>query len=272
MRPKSGAFSRYRPRVLTFIVLFAVAAPTVLANLIPTDVVQSGYARNDFEYGWPLIWFWRNLAAKAGGTQFEWRVLRYSWPRFAGNLAIWSVMLAVAVTASEWLVRRYRPRLRWSLRTMLAAIGILAVVCAWGAMLRERANVQDVLIAAIEQQHGGVYLKRWGPDWLDLVGADRFRRRIIGVKLWRYGEIEDFLKRIGRLPDLRHLDLEAGEWTPGMSAALADMRQLRSLRIAVKADERNSDEVLAAIGKLNQLKVLSLSDMIIASDNLSRLA
>ena len=88
MRPKSGAFSRYRPRVLTLIVLIAVAAPAVLANLSPGDVNATGYSIPDVEYGWPLSWYWRNLTVKPPGRRPDWHVLRYSWPRLAGNLAI----------------------------------------------------------------------------------------------------------------------------------------------------------------------------------------
>ena len=281
MRPKAGAFSRYRPRILTLIVLIVVAAPTTLANLSPSDLVTQGYSMKDVEYGWPLIWYWRNLAIKAGDTRGTWHVIRYGWPRLAGNLAIWFVMLAAAGASCEWLVRRYRPRLRWSLRTMLAVVGIFAVFCMWCVGLRNRANVQDSLMAAIEvggqgypdgTVFGRVSLERWGPKWLDLVGADRFRRRIVGVLLRNRDDIEERLKRIGRLPDLRHLDLELHKWTPGMAATLGEMRQLRSLRIgklvssAYEVDECLSDEVLAAIGKLNQLKVFSLSGMKITNE------
>jgi len=164
---------------------------------------------------------------------------------------------------------------------MLAVVGIFAVFCMWCVGLRNRANVQDSLMAAIEvggqgypdgTVFGRVSLERWGPKWLDLVGADRFRRRIVGVLLRNRDDIEERLKRIGRLPDLRHLDLEFHKWTPGMAATLGEMRQLRSLRIgklvssAYEVDECLSDEVLAAIGKLNQLKVFSLSGMKITNE------
>ena len=296
MRPKSGAFSRYRPRVLTLIVLIVVAAPTVLANFSPSNVASTGYSIKDAEYGWPLTWYWRNYALRAGDTRAKWSVVRYNWSRLAGNLAIWSVMLAAVGASCEWLLRRYRPTLNWSLKTMLAAVGLVGVFCMWCVGLREPANDQDSLIATIEvggQWHsdgtvyGSVSLERWGPKWLDLVGVDRFRRRIVGVTLRHDDDIEELLKRIGRIPNLRYLDLQLHKWTPSMTATLGEMRQLRSLRIEKRQlrtswtrklgsfdafDERLSDEILAAIGKLNQLKVLSLNDMLITNKSLQHLA
>ncbi|HVC98604.1 MAG TPA: hypothetical protein VND64_33365 [Pirellulales bacterium] len=282
MRPRFGAFSRYRPRVLTLVVLFAVAAPTVLANFSPTDFTPFGYGgMANVEYGWPLIWYLRNFALKPGDTQAQWHVMGYHWLRLAGNLAIWSVMLVVAGTTCEWLLRRYRPRLRWSLRTMLIAVAILAVFCAWCAMLRDRAIVQDTFIAEIDPHAvafgGPIYLQRWGPKWLDLVGVDRYRRRIAGVNL--NGADEELLKRVGRMPGLRILDLSNFEWTSGVAAALGEMRQLRSLVIRGiyspddnDDNERISDEVLTAVGKLKQLRELRLSEMMITSDSLRHLA
>jgi len=281
MRPKAGAFSRYRPRVLTVIVLVVVAAPTVLANLSPSDPGPILYSVPDVDYGWPFTWYWCNLALKTGDTRSKWYVMRYGWPRLAGNLAIWLVMLAAAGSACEWLVRRCRPRLRWNLRTMLIGVGLAAVPCAWCAAVRDRANLQDSIIAAIEKKQGGVYVERWGPKWLDLVGADRFRRRIVEVWLWNYDDgvaSEELLKRIGRLPDLRHLNLYACELTSGMATALGDLRQLQTLNIVHShlSDggdvERISDQVITAIGKLDRLKVLSLSDIMFTGESLPRLA
>ena len=299
MRPKAGAFSRFRPRVLTLIVLFVVAAPTVLANFTPSDATWVvGYTpQPDFDYGWPFIWYWRNYVTKVGGSGLETQVVRYSWPRLAGNLAIWLVMLAAVGTSCEWLVRRYRPRLRWSLKSMLAAVGIFAVFCMWCVSLRDWANDQDRLIAAIRAQadghlnrdgelYGNVCFEHKGPKWLDLLGANRYTRRIVGVLLNHDDDVDELLKRIGRLPDLRYLDLHLQKWTPGIAATLGEMRQLQTFRIEKKTrtfpfwkpssadafDERNSDEIFGTIGKLKQLKVLTVSDVMFTNECLQHLA
>jgi hypothetical protein len=278
MSPTAGKLTHFRPRTLTLIVLILVAVPTVLANLSNVDkfAFKNEEGRHELPYGWPLIWYWRGLTTLSGGSR-EWFFSRCGWSRLAGNLAIWLVMLAVAGSTCEWLVRRYRPRLRWSLRTMLAAMGVLAVFCAWGAALRDRANFQDRLIAEIEaEEYGHVYLERWGPQWLDLVGADRFRRRIIGAKLSHDGD--DLFRRLARLPDLQYLDLSARP-TPGMAAALGEMPRLRNLRINYGRsfpfdpdDDHDSLECMAAIGRLTRLEMLSLEGSIVTSDGLAHLA
>ncbi|HVC99075.1 MAG TPA: hypothetical protein VND64_35750 [Pirellulales bacterium] len=267
MRPRSGAFSRYRPRILTLIVLFVVAAPTVLANLsfeIPPD---HGLLVN-VSYGWPLIWHWYNLVLSpifCGIRNWD-----YSVSRLAGNLAMWLVMLATAGGSCEWLLRRYRPRLRWSLRTMLAAVGLVAVCCAWFAAARDRANVQDPIIAAIEGREGDVWVERWGPIWLDFIGADRYRRCIIGVQMHGEELDEEFVMRLTGLPRLQYLEINVEQLTPRMAAALADMRQLRSL--GVTGPMHDEKEFLAAIGQMTQLVDLQLQTAMIASESLESLA
>jgi hypothetical protein len=270
---------RFRPRLVTLIVLIAVAAPIVLANLSEGEWPRGwslGVSRF-FLYGWPLIWRWRNCSVGYGSmVVLDWN---FSAARLAVNLTTWLVMLTAVGIACEWLLRRYRPRLRWSLRTMLTAVGLLAVLCAWCTALRDRANVYDSLIAEIHKQNGRVCLGRWGPKWLDVVGADRFRRRIIGASLQTYNDNfdgEELLRRLGKLPDLRYLELSGfvDLWTSGMVAALGDMGQLRILRIESYQQSAVgiSDEELAAIGKLNQLEVLDLQDTRVTNDGLRHLA
>ncbi|HEV7224435.1 MAG TPA: hypothetical protein VGN42_17125 [Pirellulales bacterium] len=264
--------------------LTLVAAPIVLANFAPSDLRHWGFPMTpvptEFEYGWPLIWYWRDLALKPGDIQPKWYVVRYGWLHLVGNLAIWSFILAATGTASELLQRRYRPALRWSLRRMLAAVAIIAVLCAWCAGLRQRARVQDPLIAEIEGRDGLVTMERWGPKWLDLVGAERFRRRIVGVQLYNYDNSTrgGLLNRLGRLPGLRSLYIDADVWTPEMVAALDDLRQLRALHLSGIGtthddyDDRFPHEIFAVVGKLKQLQVLSVSCRLISPDSLRRLA
>ncbi len=258
----------YRPRLATLIVLMVVAAPIVLANLSEdlseelTLGMMGGEFRNPL-YGWPLIWRWRNCVVGYGSmTLLDWN---FSPAGLAGNLATWLVMLAAAGVACEWLLRRYRPRLRWSLRTMLAAVAPLALLCAWCAALRERANVQDPIIAEYgDPWQNALFLDRWGPKWLDLVGADRFRRRVVGVNLTalRHDPIdEELLKRWGRLPYLSNLVVRASDLTPDTAAVLGEMWQLRMLRIEFSnADDATAHACLASVGKLTRLERLCLDE------------
>lgn len=164
----------WRPRLSTLVVLLAVIVPTVLSNL---SVEISPWAKAS--YGWPWPWHWYFVA--------PWDDL-YGWEFSAGALAadlvVWLGMLGLTAWAWEWFQRRYRPRLQFSLRTMLAAVALTSALCAWCAVLRERAENQDALIAsAYPMVRPMVWAERWGPKWLDLVGAGRFRRSITGLQV-----------------------------------------------------------------------------------------
>jgi len=280
MSLKAGAFSRYRPRVLTFVVLIVVAAPTVLANLsseIVLAIPYQGHENARGTYGWPLIWHWHNLFISPGPCGIlSWD---YSATRLAGNLAIWLIMLVAAGGTSEWLLRRYRPRLRWSLKTMLAAVGLVAVFCAWLVGERNRANLQDPMIAALVDDYQTVYVQRPGPKWFEFIAPDRYRRRIIGVEMQMYGGAtldEEFIQRLAQLPRLQHLQINVKHRTGPMVVALAGMRRLRSLRIdeygSVNENEQTTRDFLAAIGTLHLLERLSLEDMTLSRESLGALA
>ena len=304
-----AALARYRPRVLTLLFAALVAALLLLANLtgehgtrrapagsLASDKVGSiavGNASNtdlnltiDFDlhapsaadrsagnslqcmsYGWPLLW---RQYLIVGGYGFFVVGETYSGARLAINAAIWLVLLGAPAACCEWLLRRYRPRLRFSLRTLLAATALGAALCGWFAAARNRANVQDPLIAAMGRQRGRVWVERWGPKWLDLVGADRFRRRIVGVELHAVddrGYAENELAKQGerlladlkRLRDLRFLYFEAESLTPEIAASLSELRRLQTLWLEVDEAPATSVQTLAAaLGGMRHLRVLNL--------------
>ncbi|HVW39389.1 MAG TPA: hypothetical protein VHB99_18860, partial [Pirellulales bacterium] len=153
MRLRLGAFARYRPRVLTVILLAAIVAAIWLANSIedyrlrkyhstarppPQSELQfnveeaseadfRGIADQNLSYGWPLLWRQYVVEFTMGTGPFI-IAQNYSPARLAGNLGIWLVMLAAPASACEWLLRRYRPRWPFSLRTLLVAVGLAAVL------------------------------------------------------------------------------------------------------------------------------------------------
>jgi hypothetical protein len=285
MRPTLAACSRYRPRLLTLVLLAIIAALIVLANL------SADYGRLDsFEaewqqfyggqgkfgdefYGWPLTWH-RFVIAFTPTKVVGWY---YSAGRLAGNVALWLVMLAAPAGICEWLVRRYRPRLRWSLRAMLAGIGLSAAGCAWFVAARERAENNEQIFAAINGRKGEVWVERWGPKWLDLIGVDRYRQRIIGMELGsglpsrqmalRAGNEgdEDLIRRLARLPHMRYLFLNVDRLSPAIADALAAMPRLRTLSIQQPRIVFNNQAVfgrcLEAIGNMAHLEYLDLSNV-----------
>ncbi|HJT32647.1 MAG TPA: hypothetical protein VJ783_11455 [Pirellulales bacterium] len=187
----------------------------------------------------------------------------------AGNLAVWLTMLAVTGFTWQWLLDHYRPRLRWSLRSMLAAIAIGAAICAWFAVLRDRATEQDALLESFVNRRC-VYFERWGPKWLDLFGADRYRRRIVAAEVDTFQQNDEFFERLARLRSVKLLDInplnidEPIVFTDRMAASLGEMRQLRVLVVDCSGDKRSETktairECLMAIGKLDKLERLNLT-------------
>ncbi|HET6879362.1 MAG TPA: hypothetical protein VFI31_04375 [Pirellulales bacterium] len=297
------------PRLTTLIVLLAIAAPIVLANMSFDESFDSsphgGWIAKAV-FGWPLIWHWYFVSP--GDDVYGWD---FSAPRLACNAVTWLVTLALVTLVWEMLMHRYRPRWRFSLRTMLSAVSLVSLLCAWSAMLWRRAQEQDALVGSIGITQ--VYVERWGgPKWLGLVVSDRFRRCIVGANVWvartdeeangiydaedpldredrngerndeesnDYGEVapeeengqtEDSLKRLGRLPALRFLEIECGLLTPAMADGLAAMRQLRMLELRMQVPWPDEQANVAWLGQLRQLEQLSLQG--VGSENLACLS
>lgn len=260
MRRFFRAFSRYRPRLLTLILLVVIAAPIVLANLSAERSLREAdyFGFGHTSYGWPLIWR-RFVVCMPSRPLTVDSYLSYS--RLATNAAMWLLMLSVPTGACEWLLRNYPLRLRWDLRTMLAAVALIAMCLARFVAARDRAEAEDAIIGTIHNKTGTVWVERWGPEWLDLVGTDRFRRRVAGISFeFPFGLEEperdkEVLKQITRLDGLRHLFLAIRDYPPelGLADALNAMPRLRSLCIS-----RVSSAELAVIGKMNALEHLSL--------------
>jgi hypothetical protein len=220
MRFSSDAFSRYRPRALTLAVLLVVVATLVLANLSFDRNSEDWFAAKS--YGWPLIWH-RYVSVHQTGIGTSTVGWYPSAGRLAVNLTIWVAMLLAATGGCEWLLRRFRPRMRWSLRAMLIAVGLVAALCGWFAAARRWANLQDQIIAEIPSRLPGlVKMERWGPKWLDLIGADRFRRDIVlygnpGLSFTADEDGERRLRQLAQSPKLRQLLFATDHVTPGMA-------------------------------------------------------
>lgn len=332
MRPRLRALVRYRPRILTLLVLIAIGSLVVMANLsdhvhsrdhIPRNGLEQWTAADssnlsfdvrepelnspwtpwNISYGWPLLWY-QYVVIPGGGIIGECHSAR----RLAGNQAMWLVILAVPGATCEWLLRRYRPLFRWGLRTQFAAVSIVALLLGWFVAARKQADREDVLIDMMGKNYGEVWLERSGPKWLGLVGADRYRRHIVAVKVRGSppnGDQDDtlvtkeILERLARLPKLEYLFLDVSELTSDFVGALGDCRglrvlsvdgrraapgaidafadalermpRLRTLGISLGNDGQVGHECLAAIGKARQLEYLHIFSMTINSESLARL-
>lgn len=272
-RPKLAALRRYRPRVLTLALLLVIATLIALANLVSEVGPYLGADRG--QAGWPLIWHWHHFLVYPrpnGAVTWE-----YDSKRLAGNIAVWFVVASASAAACEWLLRRYRPRLRWSLRTMLAGVTLAGVCCGWFAMARNRAELQDPLIAAVrgrsspQLMYGGgtlmdvparVWVRRRGLKWFHLVGADRYCRQIVGADIGESPDdesAEQLLARLAHVRQLRYLFFNVYRLTPRMVAALREMPRLEMLSIQVAVVAPETAELLAeALAGKPDLRVLNV--------------
>jgi hypothetical protein len=171
-----------RPRMTTLVPLLSVVAPTVLANTTFEMSWSSPFANGPgatamASFGWPLVWNWYVIAPFDNVYGWDFSALR-----IAGNIAIWLGMVVLATLLWEWLLRRPLPRLRFSLRTMLAGTSLIAILCAWCVGIWKRADEQDALAAAIGNV-GIVWVERSGPKWLGVMVPDRLRRCVVGVSI-----------------------------------------------------------------------------------------
>lgn len=284
MRRKLASLWRYRPRVLTVVVVAVIAALIVLANL-SFDVRGYRGERVDLRsawpsleeprtlsHGWPLVW----QRYDVGVTWFGAGVVGWRWNAsyLAADLAMWLAMLAAPAGICEWLLRRYQPRLRWGLRTMLLAIGLLAALCAWFAAARNRVNLQEELIAKIGSKR--IWVERRGPRWLDVIGAGNYRRRIAGVEVYltsqddrgyeepmKYQQSKqedlELLKRLRRLPDLQYLIVQGDCFTPAMAAELSRFPQLRVLNLSLERLTDDTGDALAALADARELRSVEIA-------------
>lgn len=276
---------RCRPRVVTVLVFLITASVLILSNLNVDPEWHSGHVWQK-AYGWPLIWH-RYVAVSWGYA--DWRTVGwfYSPGRLAANLTIWTGLLLGASAVSEWLLRRYRPRLRFSLRMLLVVVGAVAALCGGFITARRHADLQDQIIAEAPGAWGGkaVLLRRWGPRWLDLVGADRYRRNIVGFGFpplsYRLDERGlAILGRLARLPHLEYLGCEVDRFTPDVVAALNALRHLRYLSVEHAVDythddntqERRRQGCLPPLSKLTRLQQLDLRDVSLDGESLKGLA
>lgn len=299
----------WRPRVTTIVPAVLLSVCTVLANL---SFERAGPSRLQeySNYGWPLVWYRRVdifIPFGVGAHIQEWD---YRAAGLAGNLVLWLLMLAASALAWGWLMRHYRPRLRWSMRAMLVGVAIIAALCTRFVVARDRANKQDAFIesahiyedetpvdwSGIEEDQ--IYVERRSPKWLSVVGADRFCRHIVGLRfatLYNNNDAEhnlELFKQLAHLPSLRFLEIEPDarpyqprEFAPNMAAILSEMRQLRMLDLDCRGDyfSRHRDDYqqstlncahayLEAVGKLTGLKRLRLRLWASCASDLARLS
>lgn len=256
---KLRAFWRHRPRILTLVILVNAALVIALANLSFDQAYNDDVCAIYQSYGWPIVWH-RLVRSNWKSGVFHTVGWYYSAPRLAVNLVIWLTIVAALGAGCEWMVRRYA-RPRWSIRTMLVGVAAAAVLCGWFARTRHRAKLQKPVLAAMGGWGGPqASVQRSGPKWLDLIGLDYLRQRVVAVGQphLKAGNPDDeqLLQQLSRLPDLRHLCLYTDELSPSMADALRRMRRLDSLDLVF---DRLTLDVAPALSELRRLRSVSLN-------------
>jgi len=273
---------RSRPPVLTLILLLAITGTIILSNLTFERSCAGPFRLKS--YGWPLICHRYVImeVPMVGICTVGWY---YSAGRLAANAALWSLFLAAPGAASEWLLRRYRPRLRWNLKAQLGCIALVASLCSWLSGAHRRADVQDVLIEELEDaslaafphpEAHVIFVQRWGPKWLDLLGADRYRRRVVAVKLGSERATDSrIVAQLARLRDLRCLSCEVDQVRPAMAAVLNEMRGLQRLKLVRRASDGTrpgpTGALLPPIGGMTGLRELEVDAATIGPNTLAGL-
>lgn len=276
---QAQAFSRYRPRFLTLLLLCIIAGTVTLVDRGRFPHVGRVGGRFEYSYGWPLRW--RHYALGAMNMDLI-SDGYYRAGRLAANAVIWLMIAAVSAILCEWLTRRYSPKVRWNWRMVPIAVGVLAALCGWFAAAHHQANVEDGLAAAVNARGGTVRVKRWGPNWLDLGGAERYRQRIIGADFYVFGDGHDqetgrLLKRLAAATKLRYLVVVADQPIPDIIDSLNEMPHVRALSIehpiGFRGDERKwSHNWVKALGRMTDLEHLRLGEMKLFGDDLANLA
>jgi len=242
----------WRPRMTTLVVLLAVAAPIVLANmsfeaslLAQPSWLQDGTLKAFF--GWPLRWNWYFVAPFHDVYGWD-----FSAACLAGNVLVWLATLVLAASAWEWLLRRYPPRFRFSLRTMFAATALVSLLCAWSISVWKRADEQDAFVASTQSVNNYVGVQRWGPKWLGLVAPDRLRRRIVHARVY-VGRSSKWAYEADQDADIAVEELKASDGQP----LSADDEGLNADDEIAEMD-RQDVELLRRLGRLSALRSLDI--------------
>ncbi|HWB12987.1 MAG TPA: hypothetical protein VG826_27425 [Pirellulales bacterium] len=241
---------RWAPRVTTSTIALLTAVPMVLANMTcELSYRTSMYGVTGLaSFGWPLVWHWYIVVPF--DNVYGWD---FSAARLACNIVVWLGTLAAVALVWDWLLCRYRPRLRFSLWTLLTVVAIVSVLCAWCAAVRKRADEQDALAASsVAVNH--LWVERPGPKWLRLVLPDCYRRRLVGASI-SVGCAMGPDDEAQLAPNLERGRIQNGKEPVGLpdeeASEVDDTMTLEDERL-------KEEELLQRLGRLPDLRFLSI--------------
>jgi len=156
--------------------------------------------------------------------------------------------------------------LRFSLRRLLVFFVVVALLFGYFASVWHGHRKKVALIREVEARGGGVVVEARGPRWARRLGEYRhfgssrnpaigIFDRVVGVRLNRAEDIDDFLPRLGGFPGLKSLKLSRSGVTNDGLRHIARLTALEELDLGYTAI---TDDGMPHVGKLMCLRELDL--------------
>lgn len=173
--------------------------------------------------------------------------------------------------------RRWRPRLRFSLRTLMIA---MTVVCVFLGYRVHRARVQRDAVAVLNEASVSLEYDWWlagldsppGPDWImELIGREYFQEvESAEVYDFEWSGEESVFDQLARLPRLKRVEFYC-DFDRRHLEKLTGLKHLERLTLNFYPASI-TDSTMACLGRLHALKSLNLSQAEITSAGVQHLA
>lgn len=207
------------------------------------------------------------------------------WHKGYAVLTTLAVVVAAMALVLFWyaVALLFGLRFQYSVRSLLLLVVVVALPCSWLASERQNAREQMEAMEAIKSIGGEVrYDYDFGPDFgqeaaaeppsaswlLDLVGTD-FLYTFVAVDLVGPEHGDDDIIHIQGQSQLQWLNLSQ---TKVSDHGLASLGRLKDLRILSLSYTQVTDASLVYVAEMNKLEALSLRDTNISSKGLKHLA
>lgn len=271
----------FRLHLCTLVVLFLVLAWMALIN-VPAEMRLERGTETEWPYlfsyeeachGWPLFYFCHRRSHPSYWCFSDLNGLGdFNWFVVAINTFVAFAFAGLAAGACEYWRRRSGHRLRFSLRTFLMGMGLIAVILALVARDLQRGFYQRRVLDELGS-FAGMSVDR-EPRVLDCFRSLLGRHmpgRLVGLNLFFSESPPGSPPDFGSFPHLRRLKLGdvylTREWVDQMARL-----QLDELHVLPSGIGGNRSEVLSALASVPKLKSLQFIGSEIEDRDLAALA
>ena len=217
-----------------------------------------------------------------------WLSERFQYPTWHKGYAVLTAVAAVGVAflvALLWLFVTliFHWRFQFSIRSLLILTVAVAVPCSWFVSERQKARAQQETATAIEEAGGQVFYdyqlddngnEIWRamppirPTRLRVLLDDDYFRSIASVDLFLSEDLEQAIKCVSALRQLRRLSLSGDQVT---DATLENLKGLTKLRWLFLEYSKITDKGLECLKGMTEIEELSLSGTQVTDDGLLHL-